>query len=136
MGGALRRALGDADLPRYSLVSSPQGRALATARCVAAVVGYDPARIVEEPRLREHGFGAWEGEIYAEVEDLFPGQWQAREADKWDYRVPGGESWPSVSAPGSPNRRRTRGSSSSATAWPAACCAASTSGRLRRRFWP
>ncbi|MEO3427986.1 histidine phosphatase family protein [Pelagibius sp. CAU 1746] len=91
MGGALRRAAGEAS--GFTLVSSPLGRTLATARCVAAVIGSDPAEIVEEPRLMEHGFGSWEGEIFAEVEDLHPDEWRAREADKWNYRVPGGESY-------------------------------------------
>lgn len=93
MGGALRREIGDAALAGFTLVSSPLGRTLATARCVAAVIGTNPAEIVEEPRLREHGFGHWEGEIYDEVEDLYPEQWRAREADRWNYQVPGGESY-------------------------------------------
>ncbi|WP_193366934.1 histidine phosphatase family protein [Pelagibius marinus] len=91
MGGALRRAIDD--FSGFTLVASPLGRTLATARCVAAVIGKNPAEIIEEPRLMEHGFGHWEGEIYDEVEDLYPEQWQAREADRWHYRVPGGESY-------------------------------------------
>ena len=96
MGGALRRAIGAAGLARYTLVSSPQGRALATARCVAAVTGHDPAAIVEEPRLMECGFGRWEGEIYGDIEDLYPEQWRAREADRWACPPPGGESYAMV----------------------------------------
>lgn len=98
MGGALRRAIGDEDLAGYTLVSSPLGRTLATARCVAAVTGHNPAEIVEDPRLREHGFGAWEGEIYQEVEQIHPEAWRAREADRWHYQVPGGESGALVAA--------------------------------------
>ncbi len=93
MGGALRREIGDAALAGFTLVSSPLGRTLATARCIAAVIGTNPAEIVEEPRLVEHGFGEWEGEIYDEVADLYPEQWRAREADRWNYQVPGGESY-------------------------------------------
>ncbi|GAB4392984.1 MAG: histidine phosphatase family protein [Kiloniellaceae bacterium] len=98
MGGALRREIGDEDLAGYTLVSSPLGRTLATARCVAAVTGHNPAEIVEDPRLREHGFGAWEGEIYQEVEQIHPEAWRAREADRWHYQVPGGESGALVAA--------------------------------------
>ncbi len=63
MGGAVRRAVVEAgeDPAAYTLVSSPLGRALATARCVSAVLGSDPAALVEEPRLMEHGFGAGQG---------------------------------------------------------------------------
>ena len=96
MGGALRRAIGAAGLARYSLISSPQGRALATARCVAAVTAHDPDAIVQEPRVMECGFGKWEGEIYNDLEDLYPDQWRAREADHWGYVPPGGESYAMV----------------------------------------
>jgi probable phosphoglycerate mutase len=96
MGGALRREIGEAVLAGFTLVSSPQGRALATARCVAAVIGTNPAEIVEEPRLMECGFGKWEGEIYGEIEALYPDEWRAREADHWSYQPPGGESYAQV----------------------------------------
>ena len=95
LGGAVRRAIEEAgqDPAAYTLVASPLGRALASARCVAAVLGVDPAAMMQEPRLMEHGFGAWEGEIYADIEEIHPEQWRAREADPWHYRVPGGESY-------------------------------------------
>ncbi len=96
MGGALRREIGDAALAGFTLMSSPLGRALATARCVAAVTAHDPAAIIQEPRLRECGFGKWEGEIYDEIEALYPEEWRAREADHWNYRPPGGESYADV----------------------------------------
>lgn len=96
MGGALRREIGDAGLAGFTLVSSPQGRALATARFAATVIAHDPAAIVEEPRLMECGFGTWEGEIYNDIEDLYPEEWRAREADHWSYRPPGGESYADV----------------------------------------
>ncbi len=90
MGRALREVV--EDIEDFTLVSSPLGRTLETAHCVAEAIGRDPAAIVLEPRLKEHGFGAWEGEIYQEVAARFPAQWRAREADRWNYRVPGGES--------------------------------------------
>lgn len=96
MGGVLRREIGSAGLAGFTLVSSPQGRALATARCVAAVIGIHPAEIVEEPRLMECGFGAWEGEIYDDIDKIHPDEWRAREADKWTYQPPGGESYARV----------------------------------------
>jgi probable phosphoglycerate mutase len=96
MGGALRRDIGDGRLGDFTLVSSPQGRALATARFAATVIAHDPTAIVEEPRLRECGFGKWEGEIYAEIEALYPEEWRAREADHWNYQPPGGESYAQV----------------------------------------
>ena len=96
MGQTLARLVGPAD--GFSMISSPLGRARQTADLVARAMGRDPAGIEEEPRLREHGFGTWEGEIYADLKELFPDQWSAREADKWHYRVPEGESYALVAA--------------------------------------
>lgn len=97
MGRALARLLGD-DSDGFRMVSSPLGRARSTARRVAEAIGYDPAAIAEEPRLMEHGFGIWQGELQDDLPHRFPEVWQAREADKWDYRVPGGESYALVAA--------------------------------------
>lgn len=82
----------------FRMVCSPLGRARQTALRVAEVIGYDPAAIAEEPRLMEHGFGVWEGEMEADLPQKFPDIWQAREADKWVYQVPGGESYALVAA--------------------------------------
>ena len=96
MGETLRAVIGD--LERFSLVSSPLGRARQTACGVAKVLGHDPQDIVEEPRLREHGYGIWEGEFYADLAQKHPDEWRAREADRWNYRVPGGESYALLAA--------------------------------------
>jgi broad specificity phosphatase PhoE len=96
MGATLRALVGDAT--DFRLVSSPLGRARRTARRVAEVLGRDPAGIAEDPRLMEHGFGVWEGELWADLPQKFPDLWEAREADKWHYQVPGGESYALVAA--------------------------------------
>jgi broad specificity phosphatase PhoE len=79
-------------------VCSPLGRARHTAEIVAARMAVDPARIGLEPRLTEIGFGRWEGLTRAEIEDREPALWQARLADKWDFVIPGGESYAMVAA--------------------------------------
>jgi probable phosphoglycerate mutase len=96
MGTTLRPLLGGAG--DFRMVSSPLGRARQTARQVAETLGCDPAGIAEDPRLMEHGFGVWEGELEADLPGKFPDIWQAREADKWAYQVPGGESYALVAA--------------------------------------
>ncbi len=70
-------------------------RARATAAPIAARAGV-PLRI--DPRLRERGFGLFEGSTYAEAHAKWPeiyATWQRREPD---YAVPGGESYEQVRA--------------------------------------
>ena len=97
MGRTVRELLGPG-APGFRMVCSPLGRARRTAERVAEVLGYDPAAIAEEPRLMEIAFGIWQGEIEAELPRKFPELWRAREADKWNVPVPGGESYALVAA--------------------------------------
>lgn len=74
-------------LPAPLLVSSPQGRALATARIVALHLGLPPD-IQTDDRLMEQSFGAWEGRLsmdtYEKLRDVAPHR-------RW-FHAPGGES--------------------------------------------
>jgi len=44
-------------------------------------------------QLKEHKFGHWEGKNDKEIEHIFPDQIKKRKADKWNYVIPGGESY-------------------------------------------
>ncbi len=44
-------------------------------------------------QLKEHKFGHWEGKNDKEIEKLFPKQVKKRKADRWNYVIPGGESY-------------------------------------------
>lgn len=92
MGRALRELIG-LGAAGFRMVCSPLGRTRRTAGLVAEVTGHDPTAITEEPRLMEHGFGIWQGELQDNLQRKFPEIWRAREADKWNFRVPGGESY-------------------------------------------
>lgn len=71
------------------LVSSDLGRALATARAIAARTGH---RIVPDPRFRERNYGVAEGLTYGEIGVHYPEIFsRVRDTDP-DYVVPGGES--------------------------------------------
>ncbi len=89
--GALGDLLGReiAEPRRFTIVASPLGRAWQSAVIVAERLGLDPRHIAFDGRLKECGFGAWEGKT---PEELEPGAWARREADRWNYRSPGGES--------------------------------------------
>ncbi len=71
------------------LVSSDLGRALATARAIAARTGHE---IVADARLRERNYGVAEGLTYGEIGVHYPEVFsRVRDTDP-DYVVPGGES--------------------------------------------
>ena len=57
------------------------------------ILGVDPNAILVTPLLIEHHLGNWQGLTHAEIDARYPGALQAREERKWDYVVPGGESY-------------------------------------------
>ena len=77
----------------FTVAASPLARTWQTAAIVCETLGLDVRSIRIEPRLMEHHFGDWEGFTPTEVAARFPDQWAAREADKWNFQVPGGESY-------------------------------------------
>ncbi len=52
-------------------------------------LGLDPAGYTVDPRLREIGFGAWEGLTWKEVRRADPARSQARDRDRWAFCPPG-----------------------------------------------
>ena len=44
-------------------------------------------------KLKEHKFGLWEGKSDKEIKKLFPDQVKKRKFDKWNYKIPQGESY-------------------------------------------
>jgi len=78
------------------IVSSPLARALETAGIIRAELGRAKQPIETEPRLREISFGAWEGLTIGEIEARYDGAWERRQANKWTYAPPGGESYANV----------------------------------------
>ncbi|MDH3475350.1 MAG: histidine phosphatase family protein [Rhodospirillales bacterium] len=87
-----------ADPADFAVVASPLARTWQTASIVCEGLGLAPGAIRFDDRLKEHDFGDWEGLLWAEVERDFPELWAAREADKWNFSVPGGESYAKVAA--------------------------------------
>lgn len=94
VGSLLRDLIADPD--DFAVVASPLGRTWQTAVIVCEGLGRDPAEIRFDDRLKEHDFGDWEGLLWAEVERDFPDLWAARQADRWNHRAPGGESYAKV----------------------------------------
>jgi broad specificity phosphatase PhoE len=77
-------------------VVSPLQRARQTAEIMRAALGLAPDDYRVDPRLREIGFGEWEGLTFREVRARAPEMLAARERDKWEFVPPGGESYAHV----------------------------------------
>jgi broad specificity phosphatase PhoE len=78
-----------------ALYSSSLSRAVQTAEIIGARCGLTPS-IVDG--LREIDHGHWEGLTRADVEERFPGEYQAWEEDPFTYAPEGGESGVAVLA--------------------------------------
>jgi probable phosphoglycerate mutase len=87
-----------ADPPAASLITSPLGRARQTGAILRARLPFAPERCGESELLVEHDMGAWEGLTPDEIDARFPGERTRRDADKWSYVVPQGESYSLVQA--------------------------------------
>ena len=77
----------------FDFVSSPLGRARETMEIVRAALGLDPADYRLDDRLKEVAFGEWEGFTGEELNARDPHIVAEREADKWRFVPPGGESY-------------------------------------------
>jgi broad specificity phosphatase PhoE len=81
------------DVESICIETSPLGRARQTALIISEAFGLNPNKLLVTPLLIEHHLGCWQGLTRAEIDVQYPGAWQAREKIKWDYVVPGGESY-------------------------------------------
>jgi broad specificity phosphatase PhoE len=79
-------------------VASPLGRARKTMELVRETLQLPGEAYAIEDRLREIGYGAWEGSTLPEAEALDPALYARRLADKWTVAAPGGESYAQVQA--------------------------------------
>jgi broad specificity phosphatase PhoE len=79
-------------------VASPLGRARQTMELVRQVLGLAPQDYAIDDRLREIGYGEWEGSTLLQMQARDPDLFARRQAQKWTVSPPGGESYPSVQA--------------------------------------
>ncbi|MEH2479504.1 broad specificity phosphatase PhoE [Nitrobacteraceae bacterium AZCC 2146] len=77
-------------------VSSPLGRARSTMEFVRTQLDLPAADYALDDRLREIGYGHWEGSTLAQQQEAHPEVFAARQTDKWGMPPPGGESYASV----------------------------------------
>ena len=81
--------------PIAAFYASPMSRTMDTARILAAP---HQAEVKPKDGLREISHGHWEGRKRAEVEKLFPQEYERWQADPFSISPPGGESGLSVTA--------------------------------------
>ena len=81
-----------------AFVASPLGRARLTMELVRATLRLPPDDYAVDDRLREIGYGDWEGWTLAQMQASDPEVFARRQADKWTVPPPGGESYASVQA--------------------------------------
>jgi broad specificity phosphatase PhoE len=77
-------------------VASPLGRARKTMELVRETLQLPPQVYTIDERLREIGYGEWEGSTLAEAEARDARLFARRLADKWTMAAPGGESYAQV----------------------------------------
>ncbi len=77
----------------WRLVASPLGRAMETMRIVLGEAGESGRSFATDPVLMEAHYGDWEGQTLDEIAARHPEAARAREADKWGYAPPNGESY-------------------------------------------
>ena len=79
-----------------AFVASPLGRARSTMELVRSTLRLPLDDYAIDDRLREIGYGHWEGSTLAEMQAQDPELFAKRQAEKWTVSPPGGESYVSV----------------------------------------
>jgi broad specificity phosphatase PhoE len=77
-------------------VASPLGRARRTMELLRGALNLPPCDYALDDRLREIGYGRWEGSTFRQMRASDPELFARRQADKWTVPPPGGESYAAV----------------------------------------
>lgn len=77
-------------------VSSPLWRARETMEILRAEMGLEEGAYRTDARLLEVDYGSWEGQFWHEIAKLDAAGYAARQADIWNWRPEGGESYKMV----------------------------------------
>ena len=86
------------DASSIGFVASPLGRARQTMELVRGVLKLPLAGYAIDDRLREIGYGEWEGSTLAEMQAKDPDLFARRQIEKWTVAPPGGETYVAVQA--------------------------------------
>jgi probable phosphoglycerate mutase len=95
-GALLKELVGD--LSRADFFSSSLHRACTTMELLRARAGLAPLAYRADRRLMEASMGDWSGAIYDQLKVTDKARWEAREADRWNWTAPRGESYAQLHA--------------------------------------
>ena len=84
------------DKSSLPFVASPLGRARMTMELVRGALKLAPDEYALDDRLREIGYGVWEGSTLAEMQAADPVLYAKRLTAKWTMAPEGGETYPQV----------------------------------------
>jgi probable phosphoglycerate mutase len=84
------------EVSSLEFVASPLGRARLTMELLRGKLRLSPDDYAVDDRLREIGYGQWEGLTLPEMKLHDAATFAAREQDKWGVAAPSGESYASV----------------------------------------
>jgi probable phosphoglycerate mutase len=84
------------DKSALPFVASPLGRARATMELVRGALRLPPDQYALDDRLREIGYGVWEGSTLAEMQAVDPVLYARRLTAKWTMAPKGGETYQAV----------------------------------------
>src|SRR5262245_39191812 len=74
-------------------VSSPLRRASETMEILRTALGLEARAYCTDERLLEINYGSWEGQLWQEIAEWDAEGFRARQADIWNWRPTGGESY-------------------------------------------
>jgi broad specificity phosphatase PhoE len=84
------------DIRKLPFVASPLGRARATMELVRRTLDLPAAGYMLDDRLREIGYGKWEGATLPEMQLADPAFYARRQTEKWTLAPEGGETYADV----------------------------------------
>ena len=86
------------DRSQIPYLSSPLLRARTTMELMRGALNLPPLDYATDDRLREIGYGQWEGSTLPDMQIADPGLYAKRQTEKWTVSPPGGESYVEVQA--------------------------------------
>lgn len=98
VGRTLSKRLGAQELACRDFVCSPMERCRETMEILRGSAGLPAKGYAFDERLKELTFGTWEGFTWREVKARFADGAKEREADKWGFTPPEGESYAALCA--------------------------------------